>query len=89
MRKQGMPARGVPRGGSRIKKVATSRAAKDLKKVAKVAAPIGAGAAALKKANDNMKADLRRMEQLRKQYDKSAAKGSMSFNEYVRKYGKK
>jgi hypothetical protein len=89
MKKQGMPSRGVPRGGSRIKKVATSRAAKDVKKVGKVAGPVGAAAYALKKSNDATQKEMRRLEQLRKQYEKSAAKGSMTFNEYVKKYGGK
>lgn len=71
------------------KKVANSRAASDAKKVAKVAVPVGIGAAALKKANDANKADMKRLEQLRKQYEKSAARNSMTFNEYVKKYGNK
>lgn len=77
-----------PKPVSRAKKIATSRAAKDLKKVGKVAAPIGLGAAALKKANSDMNKDMKRMEELRKKYNQSPARTNMTFNEYVRKYGK-
>lgn len=98
MRGKGLPGYGkagstASRVAGRAKKVANSPAAKDIKKIAKSKpAKIGGAAVAtgavLKKANDNMNKDMKRMEQLRKQYDKSAAKGSMSFNEYVKKYGK-
>lgn len=72
----------------RAKKIASSAAAKDIKKVAKVAGPVGAAAYALKKSNDATQKDMRKLEQLRQQYEKSAAKNSMSFNDYVKKYGK-
>lgn len=97
MRGKGLPGYGkagstASKVAGRAKKVANSPAAKDLKKVAKsktakTAGAVAGGAAVLKKANDNMNKDLKRMEQLRKQYDKSAARNSMSFNEYVKKYG--
>ena len=77
-----------PKPMSRGKKIATSQAAKDLKKVAKVAAPVGLGAAALKKANSDMNKDMKRMDELRKKYNQSPARTNMTFNEYVRKYGK-
>lgn len=73
---------------SRAKKIATSRAAKDAKKVAKVAAPIGLGAAALKKANSDMNNDMKRMQELRKKYNQSPARTNMTFNDYVKRYGK-
>jgi hypothetical protein len=89
MKKQGMPNRSVPRGGgSRVKKVATSRAAKDVKKVSKVAVPAAGAAYVYKKVNDATKENMRKLEKLRREYDQSAAKGSMTFNDYKKKYGK-
>lgn len=73
---------------SRIKKVAKSPAAKDLKKVAKVAVPGAVAAAALKKANDATNKDLKRMKELRKKYNQSPARTNMTFNDYVKRYGK-
>ena len=73
---------------SRAKKIATSRAAKDVKKVTKVAGPVGATAYVYKKVNDATKENMRKLEKLRREYDQSAAKGSMTFNDYKKKYGK-
>lgn len=94
MRKPGLPSytkssSAGSRVSSRAKSVANSRAAKDVKKVVKVAGPGVAAGLAVKKANDNTKKDIQKMDRLRKQYDKSAAKGSMTFNDYVKKYGNK
>lgn len=73
---------------NRAKKIATSSAAKDAKKVAKVAGGAGAIGYGMKKVNENAAKEQKRYQDLMNKYKKSASYGKVSFEQWLKMGGK-